>query len=105
MANLLTGGLGDTGEAAPVVPDASPPTILTTRSPSDARKLDVYFSEPVVESEALEAANYSISPTLAVRGVTKLTDSVYRLTTDRQDVGQVYNVTASNIHDLAGNVI
>lgn len=85
--------------------DTTPPTAILAQSPGDARRAWVHFSEPVVEAEALVAANYSITPSLAVTSVAKITDSVYELTTDRQVPETVYNVTATGIHDLAGNLI
>lgn len=72
----------------------------------DARYVDVVFSEPMVESEALVKANYNVSPTLTILTVAKVQDNRYRLTFQTSQVPTtVYTVTASNIHDLAGNVI
>lgn len=86
--------------------DTTPPTLLLVRT-VDARIVEVVFSEDVVASEALNPANYVITGAggLAVNGVTQLSASIYRLSTARQTVGASYNVTASNIHDLAGNLI
>lgn len=89
-----------------VVPETTPPVIQMARA-VDARVLEVVFSEDVVPAEALNPLNYSITGSggLAVNGVTQLSGSIYRLSTARQTVGASYNVTASNIHDLAGNLI
>ena len=73
----------------------------------DGFHVKVIFSETVVESEALIAANYVITggAGLSVFEVFKETDKVYRLRTSLQTVGQTYTVTVSNIHDLQGNLI
>lgn len=89
-----------------IVPETVPPTLALARS-VDARLVEVIFSEDVVEAEALNPANYSITGGggLAVNSVVKLSASIYRLITARQTVGANYTVQASNIHDLAGNLI
>lgn len=89
-----------------VVAETTPPTLALARA-VDARIVEVIFSEDVVESEALNPLNYTITGGggLAVNGVTKVTASIYRLITARQTVGASYTVQASNIHDLAGNLI
>lgn len=80
------------------------PTAVMARS-IDAYTAEIVFDEPVVEVEALDPTHYSISPTLKVSSVVKVTASVYRLTTVRQTQGTVYTVTVSGIHDLNGNLI
>lgn len=80
------------------------PTVLIGQS-IDARTLQVSFSEPVVESEAETGANYSVDNGLTVSTGVKVSDTVFRLTTSKQTVGQLYTVTVSNIHDLSGNLI
>jgi hypothetical protein len=89
-----------------VVPETTPPVLQIARA-VDARVLEVVFSEDVNQSEAMNPLNYVITGAggLAVNSVSKLSASIYRLNTARQTVGASYNVTASNIHDLAGNLI
>lgn len=81
------------------------PTILIAFPENDAYKVDVIFSEAVVDTEALVAANYSINNGLQVYSVDKLSDSSYRLHTSQQTAGVVYTLIVSNIHDLKGNLI
>ena len=89
-----------------LVPDTTPPVLYFAR-PIDATTVDVTFSEPVVVSEATTPANYGITggAGLTVTTVTQISGTVFRLTTSPQVVGQSYLVTASNIHDLFGNLI
>lgn len=83
----------------------NPPTIVIAFPENDAFKVDVIFSEAVVDTEALIAANYSINNGLQVFSVDKLSSSSYRLHTSQQTAGVTYTLTVSNIHDLKGNLI
>lgn len=80
------------------------PTVVMIRA-VDARIMEVVFSEPVVDAEALTPTNYTSDGGLTISAVTKVTDVIYRLTTSRQNRDQVYNVTVSNVHDRAGNLV
>lgn len=80
------------------------PAILNIRT-IDARTIMAYFTEEVVEAEALNVSNYSVDNGLSILSVTKLGPTIYRLATSRQTTGIVYTITATNIHDLAGNLI
>lgn len=80
------------------------PTVLNINC-VDARTIIIYFSEDVVEAEALNATNYAIDNGLLPVSLTKLSASVYKMTTTRQVTGTVYTATATGIHDLAGNEI
>lgn len=80
------------------------PFLVFARS-VDATTLDVFFSENVNNDDATTAANYSISPFLSVYSVVKITDSQYRLTTSRQEGGQVYDITVNNVRDDSGNPV
>jgi hypothetical protein len=79
------------------------PTIVMSRS-VDSRTIEVIFSESVVAGDALNPTNYAI-PGLTISTVTQITPVIYRITTSRQSEGTTYTVTASNIHDVAGNNI
>lgn len=83
------------------------PPFVALAGAEDGFHVKVIFSEAVVESEALTAANYAITggSGLTVFEVFKETDLVYKLRTSLQSVGQSYTVTVSNIHDLQGNLI
>ncbi len=104
-------GIGDAGLAhyyvgpfsTNVTGVGTAPTV-TLAAAEDGLHVKVIFSEAVVESEALTAANYSI-PGLTVSSVLKETSQVYVLTTSAQTPGASYTVTVSGIHDLQGNVI
>lgn len=104
MSLLITQGLGSEIAGSGVGTDVVPPSIVLSRS-IDARTVEVLFNEAVVEDEALTAANYSIDGGLTVSAVVKVTSSIYRLTTSKQAVGDLYTVTVSDIHDLVGNLI
>lgn len=84
--------------------DTTPPIFVLARS-VDARTVDVFFSEAVQPEDAMNTANYSISPTLTIKSIQQITPRQFRLTTSNQSSGQDYTITASNIHDLSGNVI
>lgn len=79
-------------------------TVVLTRS-IDARTLEVIFSEAVVPEDALTLSNYYVVPTLQILAAAKSTDSIYQLTTSRQDELQSYTITIENIRDLANNSI
>lgn len=89
-----------------LVPDTTPPVLYFAR-PVDATTVDITFSEPVVVAEATNPANYGITggAGLTVSAAAQISATVFRLTTSPQVVGQSYLVTASNIHDLFGNLI
>lgn len=74
-----------------------PPLSLQIVRPIDARLLEIVFNRAVVQSQAENIANYSISPTLQVLTATKVTDFNYRLTTAQQILDQAYAVTISGI--------
>jgi hypothetical protein len=80
------------------------PTILQARS-VDARIAEVVYDEVVDVVTATDPANYSISPTLEVTSVVRVTDLIYRLTTARQTKGVSYTVTVTGVRDIEGNLI
>lgn len=85
--------------------DTTPPTVVSAISVTDS-SVDVQFSEPVDPNTAQNAANYSISPSLAVTAAVLQADGrTVRLTTARQTLQASYTVTAGNIADLSGNII
>ncbi len=83
------------------------PPIISAVNAIDLNTIDVIFSEEVVVDEANNAANYSFSGGLTVRSVENVSGSSqrFRVTTSDQTAGASYTVTASNIHDISGNLI
>jgi hypothetical protein len=103
----------DTRGAEAVAPNAwncngdSTPPVLYSVQVVDGTVLNVIYSEPVVVSEALVAANYAITGSggLNVLSVERVSDTTYRVTTTLQSPGASYTLTVSNVHDLNGNLI
>ncbi len=81
------------------------PTPFVVATGLDERSAQVIFSKPVIQSDALNPANWSISPNIGVTAVTAVTPTTYILTTGPQTTGTTYVVTASNIRDTAFNPI
>lgn len=82
----------------------TPPTVLNAVALT-YNVVRITFDEPVIEAEALVNTNYAIDNGAFVTRVTKVTDSIYDLSTSPLNSGVSYTVTASNIHDLAHNPI
>jgi hypothetical protein len=87
-----------------VVEDVTPPTVSGVEV-LGGRLLLVNFSSAVVESEALDPANYSFDNGLVVLGLEKVGGSQYQITTSLQTPGLSYELTVTGIHDLNGNLI
>lgn len=68
----------------------------------DARTVEVIYTLPVVNADALQQSNYSFDQNLRVEGVSKVTDSIYHITTNRQTNDREYTLTVAleNIHIL-----
>jgi len=79
---------------------AATPVAVQMVTTIDARTLDVSFSRAVVQADASNPNNYTVTPTLAVHSATRITDFVYRIKTDRQVQGRVYSVSIANIGGL-----
>ena len=71
----------------------------------DARTLKVWWSEPVVQSQAENKANYTIvgANNPVVLSATKQSDGSYLLKTTEMARNASYTLQASNISDLEGN--
>jgi hypothetical protein len=80
------------------------PDITTTWAPN-LKTVNVVFTEVVVNSEALDKSNYSISGGVTVTGVTKLSDTIYQLQVSGARPLTSYTITVTGIHDIAGNLI
>jgi hypothetical protein len=107
-------GIVRQADAVPLIPPytqaftgvGAAPTVAMAIVSNDARSFDVLFSESVLDTEAVIPANYVITPTLTVQSVTKVSDNRYTIkTVEAQLPGQLYLVTVSGVHDLAGNII
>jgi hypothetical protein len=61
--------------------------------PKDSQIVDVMFTVMPDQTAVMNPARWSISPTLTVTAVQKITDTLYRLTVSRQSIGQLYTVT------------
>ena len=80
------------------------PAILMIQS-VDARTVNILFNVPVNNLDALNTNNYVGDNGLTITASTKLSDSIFQLTTSRQVVGTAYTITASNIRDFSGNYV
>lgn len=78
------------------------PTIVCRAG--DARTILVWYSEPVIESEALDLDNYSVSG-LTISKIEKVNPLHYILTTSKQTASGRYDLIVTGVHDLAGNSI
>lgn len=112
--NLPQTGIIRQSDSAPLTPPYQinftatgvSPSVLLIASDNDARTFDVVFTKNVIELDALNEGNYSISPTLQVVKSSKIHDSRYRIKTKQaQSPGVIYTVTVSNVRDTYGNLI
>jgi hypothetical protein len=71
---------------------ATIPALLFARS-SDAHVVDVVFTSPPVEVDALNVSNWHVSPVIQVLVVIKITDKNYQLRTSTQAIGVSYTLT------------
>lgn len=71
----------------------------------DATLILLNFSEPVVDVEALNLANYAILPALTKVSIVKRDATSYEMTVANMNPNTTYTITVSGIHDLAGNVV
>lgn len=81
-----------------------PPYIANAIS-VDTFTVRVFYSEAVVEADAVIIGNYGVSPPLTIYSVTPETASVYVLTTSAQTPGQSYTLTVNNVRDLHNNPV
>jgi hypothetical protein len=82
--------------------DITPPEV-TGVIISDSVTVTVQFSEPLNEESAENIQNYEISPSISISSAELSGTEVY-LSTSAHSPG-VYQVTVTNVKDLAGNVI
>lgn len=85
--------------------ESTPPTVVSAAAAS-YNTVNVVFSEKVDAATAQITANYSNSPSLAIRNASLQPDGVtVKLTTSAQTGGTNYTVTVTGVKDLAGNII
>lgn len=95
---------GPTFNVVLVDPPSGNPFLVLVRG-VDARTLEIWLSEPVVESEITNPANFAVvgPGSVSVLSVEKLAGQSYRLKTTEQARNASYTLQISNVHDLAGN--
>lgn len=71
----------------------------------DERTIDVYFSEPMLEVDAIDPNNYAFTNDIAVVGVEKLGDLIYRITTTPMDDESTYSLMTTGLRDVALNAL
>ncbi|HEU4742644.1 MAG TPA: LamG-like jellyroll fold domain-containing protein [Meiothermus sp.] len=106
LALLLAVSLAGCGSPATPNPnptDQTPPKVVAATSTGNTT-LEVTFSE-AVGPEAAVAANYSVSPTLAVNTAVLSSDKTKATLTTGVQSATTYTVTVSGVKDLAGNPI
>lgn len=96
-------GTADSDEALlTVLSDTDPPTIASVSAPGDPNTVWVTFSEPVEQTTAETAANYTIDNGIDVHGASLQPDpAVVRLATGQLAGGLTYTLAVSNVTDRA----
>ncbi|NOH00346.1 MAG: LamG domain-containing protein [Ignavibacteriae bacterium] len=77
---------------------------LTSISLVDKNTLEVFFSEPINETDAENISNYIIESGITINSANLANSTKVTLTTSTHAVGE-YTIMVSNIHDISGNVI
>jgi hypothetical protein len=63
------------------------------------------FNEAVIESSAVNIANYAIAPALDIISIERMDSTTYRMTTSQQTASTNYSVTLTGVIDPANNPI
>src|SRR5690606_1327333 len=96
----IAGAVATSAEAVlTVTPDVIPPTAGSVTSDGTFRRVRVTFSEPVSQSTATTAANYTLSGGATVNSVDMLDESTVQLNTSRLEEGTDYTLTISGVQD------
>jgi hypothetical protein len=86
--------------------DFTPPVIQAVVAVGDPNQVVVDFSEPLDPATAGDAANYDVSPGIAVLDAAlQANGRTVRLTTSTLAEGVTYTLTVDDVEDVAGNVI
>ncbi|MBL9135773.1 MAG: immunoglobulin domain-containing protein [Verrucomicrobiales bacterium] len=105
VSNPAPSSVRSTAVSVVIVRDNTPPALA--RVEGSPNLVVLHFSEPVEETAAAVAANYSLSggvPVVSVRPLSADRTTV-TLVTGKQTLGTRYQVTVSNLRDLFGNII
>jgi len=97
-----------TGTVLSVLPDNTPPTVMSVVEATSYDRVFVRFSEPLEPTSATNLANYSFSGGVGIIGAALSADgSEVELHTSNQAPGTTYQLSISGIRDasVAGNVI
>lgn len=104
-ATRSAGFIFDDFEVSELVPDVTPPTLISA-SVADEFNVDVVFSERLESSSALMASNYQLLPVGTPNAVsTTALPNVYRLNFTSALPSGDYKLTVNNVKDVKGNVI
>ena len=63
--------------------------------------LDVYFSEPMLQSSVENLSNYQITPAVQILSVKTVSRHHIRLQTNAHKSGQVYKISVKNVKDIS----
>ena len=100
MTNLL-GSTNSTAAVLTVIPDLTPPTIVSVVNVGVSNLL-VTYSEPVADAD--RPSYYALDRGIYIRGATNVTDSrTVLLNTTLLGVRTSYTLTVSGVYDLAAN--
>ncbi len=89
----------------PEIVDVLAPTLVSANAIS-ATQIDVLFSEPVIGAAAINAANYTLNPSLALTSSTIDGSNpalIHLVTSANLTNGTNYLLTVGSIEDIAGN--
>jgi hypothetical protein len=85
-----------------VIPDTTPPTLLSAVGSPTFDRITLRFSERINPADAGNLANYAINGGVVVNGATLAEDGLtVTLLTSPQTPGMSYSLTVTGIHDLA----
>ena len=104
---LAAGGIANPPDAvAPVLVSAvGARRPINTDPVSTAETVTVTFSEEVLKTSAVNVANYSISPNLAITKAERTKSDTVVLTTAKTTTATLYTVTVNGVQDTSNNSI
>lgn len=97
-------GVGTPGQPNEVSDDTTPPSLSEVFA-KDKTTLKLVFSETVAASSAGDINNYQVSPGHTINLASVKDDSVTLLLNSPLSNGETYEITASNISDIFGNML
>ena len=88
------------------IADTEPPKVVRATAGPTFNTLVVEFDEVVDTNTALETFGYTITPTLGISAVSLIPGgTAVLLTTEMQAADSAYNVTVTDVYDLALNAV